>query len=219
MNPEDLFGVISKIVDNRSQSFDFSDKKTALNVVDGLLKGIACDGMVTSPEIEKLREYVNKNEIILKERSEIEDILKIAEEDNIEGKQKELLKDIASIVGPSYNHTGIGLSTDRPAFKEEIMVNDFKDIEFQGKYFSFTGKSEISRKEFEQAIERKGGKVCPFSQQQTDYLILGSKGSPDYRTPNRGTKIDNGYRWYRKNGKPQFIEEDVLQQIFERDLP
>ena len=71
------------------------------------------------------------------------------------------------------------------------MTHPEPDIRFEGSTFSLTGRFVFGTKqECEEAIEDLGGMVVPAPTTETDYLVIGELGSPDWVHSTFGRSIE-----------------------------
>lgn len=77
------------------------------------------------------------------------------------------------------------------------------EVEIKGRTFCFTGKPAdgAPRKEYEQRVKDRGGKVAPRVLVDLDYLVVCAIASKDWKQSNFGTKIEKALA-YKKQGWP-----------------
>lgn len=87
--------------------------------------------------------------------------------------------------------------------------NPQPSIEFKGRKFVLSGNfSYGSKKECENKIKEHGGIISKSISSKTDYLILGSEGSSDYKHGNYGSKIVKAMDSRSNYGVPAIISEE-----------
>lgn len=184
----------------------------------GYLKGIACDNQIGIEELQGLIELgvadpelakndPRINEALTFSRFAIEDLQITAEEND------EICQYISRVVGDSFADTGIGLPDDRPVL--EGMCHNLSEVDFMDKNFVLTGSFSLPKKVLGRAIKIKGGHVLNNITKSTDYLVMASKGSENYQTPNAGTKIKAAIKNRDKHGRLKFVLETTLKPILE----
>ncbi len=93
------------------------------------------------------------------------------------------------------------------AYRSEDVIDE---INFEKSVFSITGDFvHATRDSIEQAITDRGGIVYGSVTGKTDYLIVGSLGSPDYTT-RFGPKVQIALDQQKKGGRIKIVNEDVF---------
>lgn len=83
------------------------------------------------------------------------------------------------------------------------------DVDFSGKTFLFTGRFEFgSRKVCRAAVEERGGNFLDDVSSEVDFLVVGNKGSSDWKWGKYGNKIEAAVLMRREHGSPAIISED-----------
>jgi NAD-dependent DNA ligase len=106
----------------------------------------------------------------------------------------------------------------REAWVEQMLGNDespFDEpappVQFQRRTFVLTGKFAFgSRKKCAEALVSRGGEAPDLKNISalTDYLVVGSLGSPQFKFESYGTKIQNAVYRRRNEGSPAIISEE-----------
>jgi len=112
------------------------------------------------------------------------------------------------------------LSHVMAAHREEIVEAEMVDgspfdvpqppVHFDGRSFVFTGNFEYgSRTACQTAVTDRGGKAPSIKRvtAETDYLVIGSKGSSHWKRDAYGSKIEAAIIYRREHGKPAIISE------------
>ena len=87
--------------------------------------------------------------------------------------------------------------------------NPQPSIEFKGRKFVLSGKfSYGSKKECENRIKEHGGSISKSISSKTDYLVLGSEGSSDYKHGYYGSKVVKAMKSRSNYGVPAIISEE-----------
>lgn len=83
------------------------------------------------------------------------------------------------------------------------------DIQFIEREFCFTGDFAFGRRTAcESEVEMRGGIVCPRVTARLDYLVIGSKGNPNWRLSNAGSKILSAIKRNAAGASIAIITED-----------
>lgn len=100
--------------------------------------------------------------------------------------------------------------------KPDLVYTPNPAISFDGKSFCLTGKFDgYERTDLERYVERKGGTFTPNVSEETDYLVIGSKGTRCCSFSCCTRVVEKAVE-LRKNGASlQFIKEpDFLEILF-----
>lgn len=83
-------------------------------------------------------------------------------------------------------------------------------VEFTGRTFVFTGEFSFdTRKGCEEPTIARGGTAPSKSvSRKTDYLVIGTRGSPAWKRGSYGSKIEKAIVLAKEHGKPAIISED-----------
>lgn len=182
----------------------YSDETKALQQLQGFLMGIVADNVLTADEILSLNTWMEEN-IELKGNYPFDRVYKalnfVLEDGVIE---KEELKDLLVL------------------FKQFIAPTEESDViqitTIVGKHFCLTGEFAYgSRGDVEKMLTDKGG-VCDKSvKKTTDYVVVGSQGSENWKQGTYGGKIKKAMEWKEKGSNVQIVSEktffDALKQI------
>ena len=87
--------------------------------------------------------------------------------------------------------------------------NPQPSIGFKGRKFVLSGNfSYGNKKEYEIEITKRGGIISKSISSKTDYLIVGSEGSSDYKHGDYGTKVVKAMDLRSNYGVPAIISEE-----------
>ncbi len=161
----------------------------SLNSLMGIISGIVSDGALNDKEILFLKTWCDENHTIAREypaniifRSVHEVLI-----DNVitEEERDHLLHVLKNISGNDFSNTGSAL----PEHIESIFDND-PTVIFANNEFVFTGEFMFgTRVACQQAAIRRGATVKDYVTHKTNYLVIGTRSSPDWITENFGRKI------------------------------
>ena len=123
---------------------------------------------------------------------------------------------LEAVVLPSdWEAKGQKLNTSYRARAESLLSehSPFDDpepkVEFSGKHFCFTGNFEFGkRKACESAIKERGGIADDNAKHETDFLVIGKRGSDRFAKNGYGRKIEWAIVAKLEFGKPLIISED-----------
>ena len=181
----------------------------------GISRGVIADGRVDETEaifigqwIENHREIADRwpvNILYARIKEMLKDgILNIVE-------QKELLETLREITGGNSNYAEPNKSTTLPLDHPE------PQIMFEGGKFALTGKFVFgTTTECEDVIMDLGGIIVAAPSADTNYLVIGEMGSPDWVHSTFGRSIEKAVE-LRESGHPIAIvsEEHWVNQLGE----
>ena len=191
----ELLGLVNSI----QSSNMYNETTLNLQILQGILEGIACDKKIVIEEIENLKIWLIKNDYLsgVYPYDRVLLIVNKVLEDEIltENEKEELALSFNEILNP--------------------ICSNNKSIKLNGKTFCLTGdfkngtKSEIKQKlENLGAIEKSGVST------KLDYLFVGGLGSDAWKYGNIGGKIAKAQELQEKGSLIQIItEEDLFENI------
>lgn len=191
----ELLGLVNSI----QSSNMYNETTLNLQILQGILEGIACDKKIVIEEIENLKIWLIKNDYLsgVYPYDKVLLIVNKVLEDGIltENEKEELALSFNEILNP--------------------ICSNNKSIKLNGKTFCLTGdfkngaKSEIKQKlENLGAIEKSGVST------KLDYLFVGGLGSDAWKYGNIGGKIAKAQELQEKGSLIQIItEEDLFENI------
>ena len=173
----------------------------------GISRGVIADGIVDEQEaifigqwIEQHREVSDKWPVnILYTR--LVEMLK----DGVLSKdeQKELMATLRDITGESSVFQEPNRSTTLP------LDNPAPVIDFEGKIFCLTGRFVFgSLRDCEETITDMSGSVVQSPNQNTDYLVTGELGSPDWVHTTFGRSIERGVELKQQGFPIRIVSEE-----------
>ena len=174
---------------NKHKKMEASLIIKSLNSLMGIIAGVVGDGELNNKEILFLKTWCDENRHIAGEypaniifRSVHEVLI-----DNVitEKERDHLLHVLKNISGNDFSNTGSAL----PEHIESIFDND-PTVIFANNEFVFTGEFMFgTRVACQQAVTRRGATVKDYVTHKTNYLVIGTRSSPDWITQNFGRKI------------------------------
>jgi NAD-dependent DNA ligase len=161
----------------------------SLNSLMGIISGLVSDGELNDKEVLFLKTWCDENRHIAGEYPASIIFRRIHEVllDNIitEDERKHLLHELKTLSGNDFSNTGAAL----PEHIESIFDND-PTVIFENNEFVFTGEFMFgTRVACQAAVTKRGATVKDYVTHQTNYLVIGTRSSPDWITENFGRKI------------------------------
>ncbi|OGU48774.1 MAG: hypothetical protein A2000_06725 [Ignavibacteria bacterium GWB2_36_8] len=186
--------------------------KKSIQELQGISAAIIYDGKIDDAEIELLKGWLYKNHEYLVEYPllDLKNLFRVIVEDGfitIDEREK-LLKFLSDIsASPKSNPTVDGIFFENPK------------IVFIKKNFLFTGDLVYgSRSKAQSKVIELGGNCLNSLTMKTDYLIVGSLGSEDYKYSRFGTKIEKTIKYNREKGTNILIvkEQDFISAVINK---
>ena len=187
----------------------YSTETLALQELQLLLERIISDGQITLVEFSELKTWM-ENHRDLQGNYPFDRVFSALDNVLVDGRVTseelyELQILFSDFVDPVKNRS----------CHEEIFSIDSKHIVVTGD-FDFGSRSEV----FE-IIEAAGGIVDKTVKKTTDYVVVGAKGSDNWKTGNYGGKIQKALEWKDQGEKIEIVEESdfipALQRIIENE--
>jgi NAD-dependent DNA ligase len=173
----------------KASKIDTSIIVKSLNSLLGIVSGLVSDGELNDKEIIFLKTWCDENRhiageypanIIFRRLHEVllDGIITSEERDH-------LLHELTILSGNNFAETGSAL----PEHIEAVFDND-PTVVFEGNEFVFTGKFVFgTRPTCEAAVIKRGSQVKDYITQNTNYLVIGTRSSPEWIAENFGRKI------------------------------
>ena len=167
---------------------------SALDEFRALLVQIMSDLRLTPSELKQIDTWLIRHSSMI-HRWPYSEIARQLERIYEDGKVTELeLAATATFVGAVLEQMGKGNKAS-----EELFTCSADEVAFSGKVFVFTGEMEtLSRDQAENLVQSLGGVCSKSVTRQTDYLVVGLKGSDAWKGHGRGTKIEKAIELRRK---------------------
>ena len=194
----------------------YNDNTSDIQILHGILHGILADNHITLDELTHLQDWLSAHDNLegTYPYDEINTIIySILKNNHISNDEEALLQayfsqfvdldiDIDEDLKKSLNTKGI------------CMLNP--KIHLKNSLFCFTGKSSrCQRKEIAELIEKNGGLFNDRVVNDTNYLIVGNEGNPDWAYACYGRKIERAIK-LRKEGHPiKIINELDFWKLFD----
>ncbi|GEM_PF-1907530 len=199
----------------------YSERK-AFDVLTGLALGILSDGELTQPEALFLAKWVEANSQNLPEHfiRKLLPVIRLAGRGNKLSESE--LKEIATILeeiafsgssqAPANAPPTIG--TPCALIFDEIVPSD---LTFDGVEFVFTGNFLCGSKKdlMERTSELGASAKSANPTRQTDYVVVGSKGSEQWAYSGLGRKVEHALKLKSESCKLRIIREEIFIQALD----
>ena len=184
--------------------------------LQGILAGILSDGLITEEELQVLDVWVAER-MYLKScwpYDQLEDIIAhLMRDGRIDAQEHEALLQFFGEFVSSGERNAVGV------LERGVTVSGVCSfapaIEFEKRYFCFTGTSErCAKKELASFVVKLGGNVHEDVRDDTDFLVIGAKGNPCWAYACYGRKVEDAVD-RRRNGQQIAIvhEYDFWQAV------
>lgn len=204
---------------DRLSSKSFYDQTTIrLQELHGILGGLVADAVISSAELQALREWLDANED-LRTRwpyDEIDSLVSsvLSDGEISEEEHRMLLDFFAEFVEVLDDKTiSKGILIENESVKGVCAT--CPEVQFVGSTFCLTGaSSKYQRKEFEDKITQLGGEIVKTVCKRLNYLVIGGDGNPCWAYACYGRKVEKAIE-LRKEGYQLLIihEFDVHDAI------
>jgi NAD-dependent DNA ligase len=175
----------------------------------GLVKGLLADGVLTDPEILAIKQWLVAHRDLQSEwcvktiADRIENVL--ADGTITEDERADLLDIFNQLTGG-----GIGVIGKEQLATQLPVDQGHQPISVPGKKFVFTGKFAFGpRKKCEEVTTRAGGVCAPKVTNDTNYLVIGTFASRDWKETSYGTKIESAMDKQQRGQSVSVITEDL----------
>jgi len=213
----DLYEQLSDIIDAKRQSLFTDDNSAAtdrMNEFLGFCAGVICDGKVLHQEASVMLQRINQDPLLSGHAhlAKLRDTLTAALEDDLlsDEEAEDIRSWVARIVGDGYADTGVASIGTSPQL--EGMIENHAEVIFGGMCFVVTGALRMgTRKEISQAIMLLNGVVAKSITFKTNYVIVASTASRDWRATHFGTKIEKAIEYVNQGAGLRFIPEHVFE--------
>lgn len=189
-------------------------ERDEINEFLGFCAGIVCDGLILKAEAEAMLSRFHDS-MVLSSSVVFRDLwraLEAALADKIltEEESVEVRAWIALLVGDGYVDTGIPNIGNTAELDEPI--RDAAQIVLKGACVVLTGPMRMGTRDFIIAeIEGCGGEVGKTTTRKTDYVVVSSTASKNWRTTHFGTKIERAKELIVEGYKLRFVTEAALE--------
>lgn len=181
----------------------------------GFCAGVVCDGLILPKEADAILNRIRASDT-LTSSPVYRDLWRATEAamaDRLlsDDESEEIRQWIALLVGDGYVDTGVANIGNTAQLDEPI--TDPAMIDFEGRCFVLTGPMRMGTRGFIiEEIERCGGEVGKTVVRRTDYVVVSSNASKNWRTTHFGTKIERAKELIVEGYKLRFVAEHALEQ-------
>lgn len=125
-----------------------------------------------------------------------------------------------------------GIITDNERFDLQVLFTEYIDpvnayncdidediVSIEGNHFCLTGEFSFgTRDDVCKYIEKAGGVIDKSTKKSTNYVVVGSLGSDNWKTEKYGSKIQKALEWNKKGSDISIIKENQLMQLIRDSL-
>jgi len=184
----------------------------------GLAKGIICDGVVSDGEAVALKQWIAANPDVtasfpgnlLSQRIVgmfADGIIEDAEREELASILRDLTGELEDLTGSMNEPTALGFDDPHPS------------LFFDGKLYVFTGQFAFgSRRDCEQHVTDRGGRVGSAVTGKTDFVVVGALASPAWIQSTYGTKLREAIERKQEGGKVRIVPESHFLEAIQYDM-
>jgi NAD-dependent DNA ligase len=190
----------------------FNETTADLQVLHGILGGIASDGAVTKEELNGLSEWLSGHDHLRtcwpydEVDSLITSVLADGKIDEVE--QKFLQRFFSEFISVLDDKTITSPVMTKDASVEGVCAA-CPEITFEGSTFCFTGASNrLSRAEFEQLVARLGGRAATAVSNKLNYLVIGAEGNQCWAYACYGRKVEKAVELRKQGARLLIVHEN-----------
>lgn len=195
---KDEYNLLMDCISIHISSNVYSDSTLSMQVLMGIVKGIASDKKINSVEAKELYQWMETH-ANLRGNYPFDKIFHTLEEalgNEVidEEEEKSLLSIFEQFINPEQSSN--------------------IDIDLMGKLYCLTGTfSNGTKEDVEKYIVSKGGLCTSGLTKCVNYLIVGGQGSHDWKFGNYGGKINKAVQMQEKGDAIQIMSEETLYNI------
>ena len=184
-----------------------NDMKRCLGALMGIAQGLVCDGHLNDKEIHFLNDWLATNdEICVGWPGDIvHQRIKSVLADGVvtEDERAYLLNTLKELIG------GTAETLTAPNHVTQLAFDDVTACEFPGMRFCLTGEFVFGPREHcEKEIARRGGIPAGSVTRALRYLIIGDRGSVEWKHGSFGTKVEKAQEYKRKGCPILIVREE-----------
>lgn len=184
-----------------------NDMNRSLGALLGIAQGLVCDQHLNDCEISFLQNWLASNEAISHLwpgdliYSRVNEVL--ADGVVTESERDHLLTTLQQLIGGTLEELVM------PTHVSALMFDSAAVVTFAGRRFCLTGDFFFAPKATcGAAIERRGGEVTSNVSKKVDYLVVGSRGSIEWKHGSFGTKVEKAMELKQAGAPISVIPED-----------
>ncbi len=194
-----------------------------IDALQGLLGGVAMDGVLVDAEIELLKDWLEHHAHLASAWpfDEVYALLTAAGRDGrIDDSERSSLLDFFSQFTRVSSHRAVDPMRLDVASSIVGVCAAQPEVRFDAREFCFTGACErVERKRLQRVGERLGGRVSERVGRTCNYVVVGSAGNPCWVHACYGRKVEQAVR-LRREGIPVVLvhERDFMDALWDAGL-
>ena len=182
----------------------FDEITTDLQILHGIMGGMAADSEITVAELRALRQWMDEKPHLHScwPFDEVNSIISaVLADGKVDAQEHEMILHFFADVMTFLNHK----SLNRKSPSESSFVGGIcamaPSVQFEGRSFCFTGKPKRGpKRELQKVVEEQLGTVKENVVMDLDYLVIGADGNECWAYSAYGRKVEQAIE-YRKSGK------------------
>lgn len=205
---EDIIWLCEKL---RSNEY-FNEITADLQVLHGILGGIASDGVISPEELRGLRNWLDNHDHLKScyPYDEIDSLITSALRDGkVDEQENKLLQGFFSEFLAILDNKTITAPLMTNAQSVQGVCASCPEIIFEGSIFCFTGASNrYSRSEFETLIKSLGGEPLSSVSNKVNYLVIGAEGNGCWAFACYGRKVEKAVELRKQGARLLIVHEN-----------
>jgi NAD-dependent DNA ligase len=214
----DLMAALEDVIADKRKEIQAEAPYSARDEVNeflGFCAGVVCDGLILPKEADAILARIRASDT-LTSSPVYRDLWRATEAamaDRVltDEESEEIRQWIALLVGDGYADTGVPNIGNTAQLDEPI--SDPALIQFEDRCFVLTGPMRMGTRSYiAEEIQRCGGEVGNTVVRRTDYVVVSSNASKNWRTTHFGTKIERAKELIVEGYKLRFVAEHALEK-------
>jgi NAD-dependent DNA ligase len=205
---EDILWLCEKL---RSSEY-FNEVTADLQILHGVLGGVAADGVITEQELRGLRDWLSDHEHLRScwPYDEIDSLITIVLSDGkIDEQEQKLLQGFFADFVSVLDDKTITAPVMITGSTVEGVCASCPEIIFENSVFCFTGASHrYRRSQFEELVEQLGGIPASSVTNKLNYLVIGSEGNPCWAFACYGRKVEKAVELRKQGARILIVHEN-----------
>lgn len=194
-------------------STEFVDETTAsLQMLHGILGGIAADGVVSESELKGLSNWLNDHDFLTScwPYDEVSSLVtSVLADGKIDVSEQKLLQSFFSEFTSLLDDKTITSPLLTKEKSIEGVCASCPEIVFENSIFCFTGESKrYKRNELEALVQELGGLTSPTVTQKINYLVIGADGNQCWAYSCYGRKVEKAVELRKKGLRILIVHEN-----------
>jgi len=205
---QDILWLCEKL---RSSEY-FNEVTADLQILHGVLGGVAADGVITEQELRGLRDWLSDHEHLRTcwPYDEVDSLITaVLSDGKVDEQEQKLLQSFFSNFVSVLDDKTITSPLMTTGSTVEGVCALCPEIIFENSVFCFTGASNrYRRSQFEELVEQLGGVPVSSVTNKLNYLVIGSEGNPCWAFACYGRKVEKAVELRKQGARILIVHEN-----------